>query len=88
MHASIISQVLCELYIISYIIIVRRIVASVIVSILIGSLGVASALSNTVFVNQDTVWAQAQILSGCLLIYMVLRYGVLRFRRNLYNDVS
>ena len=57
-------------------------------TVTIGGLGVGSALSSTVFVNQDAVWAQAQIVSGCLLIFMVVRYGILRFRRNLYNNVS
>ena len=49
-------------------------------------LGVASAIDNTILINQDTVWAYAQILSGCLLLFLVFRYGVLRFRENLYNS--
>ena len=49
-------------------------------------LGTASAVDATILVNQDSVWAYAMILSGCFLLFLVLRYGVLKFRRKLYND--
>jgi hypothetical protein len=49
-------------------------------------LGTASAVDATILVNQDSVWAYAMILSGCFLLFLVLRYGVLKFRRKLYNE--
>lgn len=49
-------------------------------------LGTASATDPKVLVNQDTVWAYALVLSGCLMIFITVRYGILRFRRDLYND--
>ena len=49
-------------------------------------IGLASALDINILVNQDTVWAYAMILSGCLLIFMVLRYGPLCFRKTLFNE--
>ena len=49
-------------------------------------LGTASAVDATILVNQDAVWAYAMILSGCFLLFLVLRYGVLKFRKKLYND--
>ncbi len=50
------------------------------------SLGVASAVDTKVLVNQDSVWAYAMILSGVFLLFLVMRYGPLKFRRNLYNN--
>ena len=49
-------------------------------------LGTASAVDATILVNQDAVWAYAMILSGCFLLFLVWRYGVLKFRKNLYLD--
>lgn len=49
--------------------------------------GVASAVDMTVLVNQDSVWGYALILNGTILVFLVLRYGILAFRRNLYNKV-
>ena len=49
-------------------------------------LGTASAVDATILVNQDAVWAYAMILSGCFLLFLVLRYGVLKFRSTLYNN--
>lgn len=65
---------------------VKRIPATILVGSAMFLLGVASAVDNTILVNQDTVWAYAQIMSGCLLLFIVFRYGVLKFRQNLYND--
>ena len=49
-------------------------------------LGTASAVDATILVNQDAVWAYAMILSGCFLLFLVLRYGVIKFRKTLYNN--
>ena len=70
------------------IIIVRRLPATFIICILSGLMGLGSALDNEIFVNQDAVWAQALIVSGCLLLFLVIRYGILKFRIRLYNSVS
>lgn len=52
------------------------------------SIGLASALSNTIFANQDAVWSQGLIVCGSLLIFLVVRYGILKFRRECVNEVS
>lgn len=56
------------------------------VSIFMFLLGTASALDSSVLVNQDTVWGYALIISGCFMIFMVLRYGPLKFRKDLFTD--
>lgn len=68
--------------------IVSRIFATIIVFLLSFNIGLASALSNEVFANQDAVWSQGLIVSGCLLIFLVVRYGILKFRRDVVNNVS
>ena len=65
---------------------VKRIPATILIGSTLFLLGVASAIDNTILVNQDMVWAYAQIMSSCLLLFVVFRYGVLKFRQNLYND--
>ena len=67
--------------------VVRRIPATLIIFLMISGLGVGSALNSDMFANQDAVWGQALIVSGCFLLFMVIRYGVLKFRRDLYNEV-
>ena len=49
-------------------------------------LGTASAVDANILVNQDSVWAYALVLSGCMMVFVVLKHGVLKFRRDLYND--
>ena len=66
---------------------VRRIPATILICVLSGTMGLASALDNEIFVNQDAVWAQALIASGCMLLFLVIRYGILKFRSRLYNSV-
>lgn len=65
---------------------VRRVPATILVGISMFLLGTASALNPNVLVNQDNVWAYALVLSGCLMIFVVIRHGVVRFRRELYNN--
>jgi len=65
---------------------VQRIPATILVGVVMFSIGLASAFDVNILVNQDGVWAYAMILSGCLLLFMVIRYGPLRFRRTLFND--
>ncbi len=65
---------------------VHRIPATVLVGVSMFLLGVVSAVDTKILVNQDSVWAYAMILSGVFLLYLVIRYGPLRFRRDLYND--
>ncbi|HUE77157.1 MAG TPA: sodium-dependent transporter [Longimicrobiales bacterium] len=48
-------------------------------------LGVPSALSMTVFDNQDWVWGVGLMVSGLFFAVAVLRYGVTRFREELIN---
>lgn len=49
-------------------------------------LGTISAVDANVLVNQDSVWAYALVLSGCMMVFVVLRHGVFKFRRELYNE--
>ena len=56
------------------------------VAVCMFSLGAVSAVDSQVLVNQDGVWAYAMILSGLFLLYLVMRYGPLKFRRDLYNN--
>ena len=46
--------------------------------------GSASALDSKVLVNQDSVWGYALILSGCFMLFLVIRYGPLKIRKDLY----
>ena len=66
---------------------VRRYIAVLTVGLLSFSIGLGSALNVDIFVNQDAVWAHALIVGGCFLFFLVFRYGVLKFRRVLYNEV-
>lgn len=56
---------------------------------LVGSLGflfgIPSALSLTVFYNQDWVWGVALMISGGFISFSVIKYGVDRFRREVVN---
>jgi NSS family neurotransmitter:Na+ symporter len=67
---------------------VKRLLATSIIFVLSLSLGLASALSNEVFTNQDAVWSQGLIVSGCMLIFLVIRFGIFKFRRDVVNNVS
>ena len=66
---------------------VRRIPGTIIIGILSASIGLASALSNDIFANQDAVWSHGLIMSGCFLIFLVIRFGIFKFRKQLVNDV-
>ena len=66
---------------------VRRLPATIIVCLTIFSIGLGSAIDVNVLVNQDTVWGFATIIAGCFLVFLALRYGVLKFRQELYNQV-
>ncbi|MGH7481921.1 MAG: sodium-dependent transporter [Longimicrobiales bacterium] len=48
-------------------------------------LGVPSALSEEVFLNQDFVWGVALMVSGLFFAFAALKYGVRRFREELIN---
>lgn len=43
-------------------------------------MGIPSAVNLDVFANQDFVWGVGLIISGALVAYAVIRYGVRRFR--------
>jgi NSS family neurotransmitter:Na+ symporter len=51
-------------------------------------LGIPSALSATVFGNQDFVWGLGLMISGAFIAYIAIRYGVGRFRTELINADS
>lgn len=51
-------------------------------------LGVPSALSATVFGNQDFVWGLGLMISGAFISFIAIRYGVERFRVELINSDS
>jgi len=48
-------------------------------------LGIPSALSQDVFLNQDFVWGVGLMVSGLFFALAVLKYGVRRFRETLIN---
>jgi NSS family neurotransmitter:Na+ symporter len=48
--------------------------------------GIPSALSQAVFSNQDFVWSVGLMLSGVFFAFVVLRYGVGKFRREFLNN--
>ncbi|MDJ0839956.1 MAG: sodium-dependent transporter [Acidobacteriota bacterium] len=48
--------------------------------------GAPSALFDAVFDNQDFVWGVGLIVSGLFLAFMVLRFGVNRFRSEILNQ--
>jgi neurotransmitter:Na+ symporter, NSS family len=48
-------------------------------------LGIPSALSQNVFLNQDFVWGVGLMISGLFFAFAVLRFGVRRFRETLVN---
>ena len=48
-------------------------------------LGLPSALSPTIFLNQDWVWGIGLIVSGGFFAFAVVRFGVERFRRLCLN---
>jgi neurotransmitter:Na+ symporter, NSS family len=48
-------------------------------------LGIPSALSQDVFLNQDWVWGVGLMVSGLFFAVAVLRYGVRRFRETFVN---
>lgn len=48
-------------------------------------LGTPSALSDTVFDNQDYVWGVGLILSGLFLAFLVVRYGIGKFCNEFLN---
>ncbi len=48
-------------------------------------LGVPSALSKNVFLDQDFVWGVGLMVSGLFFAFAVMRYGVSRFRQELVN---
>lgn len=65
---------------------IKRLPATIFIGCTMFLLGTASAVDPIILVNQDSVWAYAMILSGCFLLFLVLRYGVLKFRKRLYNN--
>ncbi len=65
---------------------VRRIPATVIVCACMFLIGSASALDANVLVNQDSVWGYALIVSGCFFLFLVIRYGALKLRRDLFTN--
>jgi NSS family neurotransmitter:Na+ symporter len=63
----------------------RRRLVVVVFGVALFLAGVPSALSETVFRNQDFVWSVALMLSGLFFAIVVHRYGVARFRAELVN---
>ncbi|PIK48287.1 putative sodium- and chloride-dependent glycine transporter 2 [Apostichopus japonicus] len=51
-------------------------------------LGLGSALNLNFLENQDFVWGFALLISGLMLLYLVIRYGVRNYRQTLYNNYS
>lgn len=51
-------------------------------------LGIPSALSEQVFLNQDFIWGVALMVSGLFFAFAVLRYGARAFRERLINTAD
>lgn len=51
-------------------------------------LGAPSAVNLTIFANQDFVWGLGLMISGALIAFVAIRYGVNDFREKLVNVVS
>ncbi|XP_052765011.1 uncharacterized sodium-dependent transporter YhdH-like [Mya arenaria] len=50
--------------------------------------GLPSALDIDILTNQDFVWGFALVINGGMLWYMVLRFGVRKFRQKVVNEYS
>lgn len=48
-------------------------------------LGIPSAVNLNIFANQDFVWGLALMISGALIAFVAIKYGVTDFRINLIN---
>ncbi|HEX9880735.1 MAG TPA: sodium-dependent transporter, partial [Candidatus Binatia bacterium] len=64
---------------------IRRRRAIPVVGALGFGMGIPSALSPSFFLNQDWVWGVGLIVSGALMSFAVLRFGVCRFRESYIN---
>ena len=51
-------------------------------------LGIPSAMSSDVFLNQDWVWGVGLLISGAFISFSVIRFGVNKFRTELINGVG
>eukprot|EP00118_Oscarella_pearsei_P012457 m.92127 g.92127 ORF g.92127 m.92127 type:complete len:209 (+) comp36712_c0_seq33:954-1580(+) len=67
---------------------VPRIAAAAVVTIVTFAIGVPSALDVSFLVGQDEVWSFALIPSGLMLIGLVVKFGVNKFRAQCVNEVS
>ena len=47
--------------------------------------GLGSSLNIHFLVNQDFVWGSAIVISGSLILFLVIRFGVSKFRREVVN---
>ncbi|CAK8691103.1 putative sodium-dependent transporter YocR [Clavelina lepadiformis] len=56
------------------------------ICILMFLLGLGSSLNVHFLVNQDFVWGSAIVLSGSMILYLVLGFGVSKFRRDIINN--
>lgn len=48
--------------------------------------GVMSATNIDILTNQDFVWAFALLINGLMLQYLVIKYGLEKFRQHMFND--
>ncbi|XP_071804584.1 uncharacterized sodium-dependent transporter YocR-like [Asterias amurensis] len=67
---------------------VSRKIATPVVALVVFFSGLGSALSLNFLVNQDFVWGFGLLLSGMALQFLVIRYGVHKFREELVNKFS
>jgi NSS family neurotransmitter:Na+ symporter len=58
------------------------------VSLLTLILGIPSAIYLNFFQNQDWVWGLGLIISGSFFTFLVIKYGVRKFRNNYINSVK
>ncbi|XP_033640690.1 uncharacterized sodium-dependent transporter HI_0736-like [Asterias rubens] len=67
---------------------VSRKIAAPVVALVVFFTGLGSALSLNFLVNQDFVWGFGLLLSGMALQFLVIRYGIHKFREELVNKFS
>ncbi|XP_071491876.1 uncharacterized sodium-dependent transporter YocR-like [Diadema antillarum] len=67
---------------------VKRKFATLLCSTALFLLGIGSAINLNFLINQDFVWGFGLLISGLMFLYMVIRFGVRKFRRLMFNEYS
>ncbi len=63
-------------------------ISFIITAIISFLLGIPSALKPSFFNNQDTVWGIGLIINGLIIALSVIKYGLIKFKKKVINNVS